>query len=124
MALILTVGTELTPATDGCNPLDAGPISNLPKILHVGPYGNDNPGTFVAGNALGNIRHLEGPFVMKERLVRGTKTRVVDFDKNLVWAGLRDGNFLYGYDCLVSRALLHRGFLRFGKIDDTHYLCF
>jgi hypothetical protein len=120
MAFILPIRAELALPANRRDPLDARAITNLPHVLDVRAYCNNNACSLVAGYAVGAFCHAEIPFVVEKRLVRGTETGVVDLDEDLVWAGLLYGNFLNGDGCAIAGALLDGGFLGFRKL---HVVC-
>jgi hypothetical protein len=73
MTLVDAVGAELALPADRSDPLDASAVAYLPEIGDVGANGDDDACAFVACDAAGSVSHLEGPFVVEERLVGGTQ---------------------------------------------------
>jgi hypothetical protein len=114
-ALICAIRAKLAFPAHARDPLDTGAVPDLPEIVHVGAYGDDDTRAFVPGDAAGDVGHLEGPFVVEERLVGCAEAGVVDLDEDLVGARLLDGDFLDRDGGRVAGALLNGCSLGFGE---------
>lgn len=86
---VIGLSAELALATRRVEPFDSSVVTNL-ELMDQGSLGHNHSGAFVSSNK----RHLDrdGPVAHHSVQVSVANTRVANFDQDLVWARLGNGD--------------------------------